>query len=145
MSALEQAARMALEAPGCERLREWAAIGPVQRAAVESFAAALDAGQAQPVAPFGYVSEHNCEGPFRLQFHRDQSTVYPDNCKSITPVYASPPARQPLTEAEVETIARADWPADIDWAMPENIGVTAVMRAYFRKGFRAAERAHGIT
>jgi hypothetical protein len=34
----------ALDAAGCERLREWAAIGPVQRAAVEAFADALTLG-----------------------------------------------------------------------------------------------------
>jgi hypothetical protein len=37
MSTLREAAQQALEAPGCARLREWASIGPVQRAAVESF------------------------------------------------------------------------------------------------------------
>lgn len=31
----------ALQAPGCERLREWVEIGPVQRAALETFAEAL--------------------------------------------------------------------------------------------------------
>jgi hypothetical protein len=36
--------RAALAAPGCERLREWAAVGPVQRAAVEAFADALARG-----------------------------------------------------------------------------------------------------
>lgn len=35
----------ALSAPGVERLREWASIGPVQRAAVESFADALAVGE----------------------------------------------------------------------------------------------------
>ena len=39
--------RAALQAPGCERLREWVEIGPVQRAALETFAAAL-AQQAEP-------------------------------------------------------------------------------------------------
>ena len=33
--------RAALQAPGCERLREWVEIGPVQRAALETFVAAL--------------------------------------------------------------------------------------------------------
>ena len=37
--------------------------------------------------PYGYVSEHNCTGPFKHQFHLTQETIYPDNCKSITPVY----------------------------------------------------------
>ena len=48
---LTTAAKQALEAEGCERLKEWAAIGPVQRAAVESFLAAALAQheQAEPV------------------------------------------------------------------------------------------------
>ena len=36
---------------------------------------------------FGYVSEHNCEGPFRWQFHKDSKQIYYDNCKSVTAVY----------------------------------------------------------
>ena len=36
---------------------------------------------------YGYVSEHNCTGPFKHQFHLTLETIYPDNCKSITPVY----------------------------------------------------------
>ena len=41
----------ALALPGCERLREWAEIGPVQRAAVEEFVYALAANvPADPVA-----------------------------------------------------------------------------------------------
>jgi hypothetical protein len=42
MTAILELARLcaeALESPGCERLKEWSAIGPVQRAAVEQFAA----------------------------------------------------------------------------------------------------------
>ena len=41
MTDTTQALRDALAAPGCERLREWSQIGPVQRAALEEFAAAL--------------------------------------------------------------------------------------------------------
>lgn len=39
----------ALALPGCERLKEWAEIGPVQRAAVEEFAYALAAKAPEPV------------------------------------------------------------------------------------------------
>ena len=42
---LTERVQLALSAPGCERLAEWAAIGPVQRASVEQFAQSL----AQPV------------------------------------------------------------------------------------------------
>ena len=43
MRPIEDIAREALNSPGCERLREWAAIGPVQRAAVESLCAIVRA------------------------------------------------------------------------------------------------------
>jgi hypothetical protein len=45
--------RAALAHPGCDRLREWAAIGPAQRAAVELFADLLAATPSAPVAPAG--------------------------------------------------------------------------------------------
>ena len=41
IDALTERVQRALSAPGCERLAEWAAIGPVQRAAVEQFAQSL--------------------------------------------------------------------------------------------------------
>ena len=41
IDALTERVQLALSAPGCERLAEWAAIGPVQRAAVEQFASGL--------------------------------------------------------------------------------------------------------
>ena len=67
------------------------------------------APQAQPVQqePFGYVSEHNCQGPFQFQFHKDSSTVYTDNCKSITAVYAAPvqaQERKSLKASEIVTM-----------------------------------------
>lgn len=58
---LTERVQHALSAPGCERLKEWAAIGPVQRAAVEQFAqslAALDVdalSEAIMNLPAGYV------------------------------------------------------------------------------------------
>ena len=56
MTTLREAAQQAMEAEGCERLREWAAIGPVQRAAVESFlAAALEQQEQEPVAWMVYT------------------------------------------------------------------------------------------
>ncbi len=45
--------------------------------------------------PFGYVSEHNCTGPYEYQFHKDQRTIYPDNCRAIHKVYTAPPAQTP--------------------------------------------------
>jgi hypothetical protein len=54
--------------------------------------------------------------------------------------------RTPLTEEQVEALARTDIAGDldIDWADPANLGVTAPQRAAFRRGFRAAEHAHSI-
>ncbi|WP_439606823.1 Lar family restriction alleviation protein [Hydrogenophaga sp.] len=56
----------------------------------------------------------------------------------------SPSAVQPLSEAQLEEAARQDYNPSIDWSMPENLGISAVPRAYFRRGVRFAERAHGI-
>lgn len=53
MITLREAAQQALDAPGCERLKEWADIGPVQRAAVESF---LQAALEQPEQATGKES-----------------------------------------------------------------------------------------
>ena len=39
--AAQPSIRAALEAPGCERLRDFYAVGPVQRAAVEAFVSAI--------------------------------------------------------------------------------------------------------
>lgn len=50
----------ALTAPECHRLREWAAIGPVQRAEVESFAELVQpsAPSAEPAAKWCAVHQH---------------------------------------------------------------------------------------
>jgi len=72
--------------------------------AIENLDTAIQEAEAQPAPkqePFGYVSEHNCQGPFQFQFHKDTKSVYTDNCKSITPVYAAPvqaQERKPLTD-----------------------------------------------
>lgn len=47
---------------------------------------------------FGYVSEHNCEGPFRWQFHKDSKQIYYDNCKFVTAVYTHPQATEPAKD-----------------------------------------------
>ena len=49
--ASSHAIALALIRPECDRLREWASIGPVQRAAVESFADAIVAGAGAERAP----------------------------------------------------------------------------------------------
>lgn len=74
--------------------------------------------------PFGYVSEHNCQGPFQFQFHKESATVYTDNCKSITPVYSTPvqaQERKPLTDEQITEVwhelraQKEDW-SDLDFA-----------------------------
>jgi hypothetical protein len=65
---------------------------------------AVAQAEAKPAPePFGYVSEHNCEGPFQFQFHKSQASVYWDNCKVVTAVYRAPaapaPAWQPIETA----------------------------------------------
>lgn len=86
--------------------------------------------------PFGYVSEHNCQGPFQFQFHKESETIYLDNCKSITAVYTAPPQaqeqRKPLTDELIEDL-RSD----------ANRGFNIDKDDYF-KAFRDAEAAHDI-
>ena len=53
IDALTERVQRALSAPGCERFAEWAAIGPVQRAAVEQFAQSL----VQPALDVDALSE----------------------------------------------------------------------------------------
>ena len=53
---------------------------------------------------------------------------------------------EPLTDEQIEREARVDVPgedAESDWS-PLSLGVNTVRRAFYRLGWRAAERAHGI-
>lgn len=56
----------------------------------------------------------------------------------------SPSAVQPLSEAQIEEAARQDFNPDLDWSIESNFFHSAVQRAYFRRGFRAAEITYGI-
>jgi hypothetical protein len=46
------------------------------------------------IEPYGYVSEHNCEGPFKTQFHKARESIYPDNCIGLGAVYSEVQMRQ---------------------------------------------------
>lgn len=96
---------------------------------------ALRAALAEPEQsePFGYVSEHNCTGPYEYQFHKDQSTIYPDNCRAIHKVYTTPPRREPLSDEQMRHCAQA-----MD-AEPLAEGWSELI-----KFARAIEQAHGI-
>jgi hypothetical protein len=100
MSTLREAAQQALEAPGCERLREWVSIGPVQRAAVESFlqAALAQEGQAEPVAEV--VAE---VGDLVIQVRERVMKRYGNR----DALYTHPPRRdwQSLSEEEIRAAA----------------------------------------
>jgi hypothetical protein len=48
--------------------------------------------------PFGYVSHHKVEGPFKWQFTKELAEVYPDTALIITPVYLHPPRPEPEDE-----------------------------------------------
>lgn len=63
-----------------------------------ALAAGKQALEQTQVELFGYVSEHNCEGPFRWQFHKDSKQIYYDNCKSVTAVYTNPQAQAISTQ-----------------------------------------------
>ena len=84
--------QQALEAPGCERLREWASIGPVQRAAVESFLhAALEQPEQAEVLAWMYVAAHEPRNR-HLEWTEDRKGYRGDWIK--TPLVAAPAPRQ---------------------------------------------------
>lgn len=57
----------------------------------------------------------------------------------------TPPPELPLTEAQIEEMARRDSGGDLlDWSKPENLGATSAQRAAFRRGVRAALAAIGV-
>lgn len=96
-------------------------------------AKALKAALAEPEQsePFGYVSEHNCTGPYEYQFHKDQSTIYPDNCRAIHKVYAASPRRELLSDEQYFEIGQrhylpsakvAEIHKDIETALRSQLG-----------------------
>jgi len=84
--------------------------------------------------PFGYVSHHKVEGPFKWQFTKELAEVYPDTALSITPLYLHPPrpepAKKPMTNDEIEEVASRLKDARMSWG--------------FIEGVRFAEKHHGI-
>lgn len=58
-------------------------------------------------------------------------------------------AREPASgqatpsEEEIEQLARNAFNPDLDWTLPENLGVSAVQRSYFHTGFRKALELYG--
>ena len=63
-------------------------MGPTRRQCRHAAIEALRAELAKPEPePYGYVSEHNCAGMFKYQFHKNRSTIYWDNCKEMTPLF----------------------------------------------------------
>jgi hypothetical protein len=87
-------------------------LGPNEQEALRHAIAVLEEMQYAPAAPapepFGYVSEHNCEGPFQFQFHKSQASVYWDNCKAVTAVYRAPAAPADLCERICAAIKATD-------------------------------------
>lgn len=101
MSTLREVAQQALEAPGCARLREWASIGPVQRAAVESFLQAALA-QREPVA---WIQPDHLQKARRAPFLcRVEPT---QRCADFVPIYTAPPRPTGLPHCERSCEANA--------------------------------------
>ena len=100
MTTLREAAQQTLEAEGCERLREWAAIGPVQRAAVESFlAAALEQQEQEPVAWMVYTLDG------KSVCVTDSPADFTDQHRAL-PLYTTPPRR------DLQCVCGAVWDGD---------------------------------
>jgi hypothetical protein len=99
--------------------------------------AACDELEAQAEAkpapePFGYVSEHNCEGPYQFQFHKSQASVYWDNCKAVTAVYRAPAEPADLCERICAAIKATD-DKSVDEAnyMLDSNDCIAIVREHF--------------
>ena len=106
------AMRQALEAPGCERLKDFYSVGPVQRAAVESFADALDAALAkvqEPVAT-AWMKDGEMVNAFPHPPRESEQDIQYWLSRGYTeqPLYAAPPAPAAtvLTDADIVAIMR---------------------------------------
>jgi hypothetical protein len=131
MTDLRAAAQQALESPGCERLKDWASVGPVQRAAVESFLQAALAQEEQDTdchaqgicQRSGYgIGARPEQEPVAYLYHDAQSAhdAHPlvhstllvmaidrrPECRNETPLYTHPPRREwrSLSEEEIEVL-----------------------------------------
>ena len=93
--------------------------------AIDAVRAALAEPVQEPVA-WAYVnSDDECE---QIEYET------PPNHPSITPLYAAPPQRKPLTNEEIDRMTRERWGSKLLGAEVQ------VHREYAR----AIERAHGI-
>lgn len=86
--------------PTEQQVREW--IAQIKSDSGEAYtqdlcelAARWGAEQAQQTTepelpePFGYLSVHKVEGPFKYQFNKERAAVYPDNAISIDAVFTA--------------------------------------------------------
>lgn len=92
----------ALCAPGCERLYEFAAVGPVQRAAVESFADVLLPQVAEHAEPVAWLVEWVVAGQVWTHAHASELPAVDQarrHAGKLTPLYAAPQAPHPATAA----------------------------------------------
>lgn len=99
----------ALAQPGCERLREWASIGPVQMAALEEFVAALL--WPKPVST-AFMGVNPRTGALEFSAHQPSPSVMRDF--NMQPLYSAPaaPAPEPLTASQVHELCdecHLDW------------------------------------
>ena len=103
----------ALSLPGCERLKEWAEIGPVQRAAVEEFAYAL-------------ADKKNEWRELALKFDGQRMAALSHlrmllehgeaHAEAVRKFLAEPPHPAPAPEASIaRLVLRDDGKADLEW------------------------------
>ena len=89
----------ALGTSGCERLRDFAAVGPAQRAALELFVDRIRTAdqQAEPVA---WRIQRN-DGAYELYLHKPSAERAAD-CyivrPKVEPLYTAPPKAEPMSE-----------------------------------------------
>lgn len=67
------------------------------------------------IEPVGFLSTHNVEGPFKLQFHKTREEIYTDTCLRIDAVYTETQMRQ-----LVEACAVTAWNTGMDLHMKQH-------------------------
>lgn len=101
---MKELLQQVLDTPGCERLRDFAAVGPAQRAALELFvdrvrAADQQAESVQWLDVIGAVGRGwRRTGNTRKQMDPDLAFAIADEVKAL---YTSPPKAAPMTDEEM--------------------------------------------
>lgn len=93
-----------LDTPGCERLKDFAAVGPAQRAALELFVERLRAAEGEPVAWMYHGIRYDGtphERPSLIWRPEYMDSMSASKGVRATPLYTAPLKAAPMTEEEI--------------------------------------------